>query len=84
MKAFLLDQTPENSLHVRFDIVTGQVLADSNSSSYPHLQLDCISLFLLSLVQIISSGLEVSYHLDLCNSGLASGSNIRREYQQYK
>jgi len=58
MKKFLAEQIPENSLHVKFDIVTGQALKDDG---YPHLQLDCISLFLLSLVQMISSGLQVGY-----------------------
>lgn len=57
MKEFLHDQTVKNALHVRFDIVTGQVLPDYKD--YPHLQLDCISLYLLSLVQMIASGLEV-------------------------
>lgn len=56
MKEFLANQTPENSLHVRFDFVTGQALPNED---YPHLQLDCINLFLLSLVQMIASGLQV-------------------------
>ena len=57
MKEFLKDQTAKNALPVRFDIITGQVLPDDED--YPHLQLDCISLYLLSLVQMIASGLEV-------------------------
>jgi phosphorylase kinase alpha/beta subunit len=50
----------ENALHCKFNINTGDEL---NDELYGHLQLDCVALYLLTLAQMISSGLQVKFQL---------------------
>lgn len=53
-------QCEEFALHSRYDLSTGDTLPDN----YHHLQIDAISLYILYLVQMISSGLQIIYTLD--------------------
>ncbi|XP_030831590.1 phosphorylase b kinase regulatory subunit beta [Strongylocentrotus purpuratus] len=53
-------QSEEFALHSRYDLNTGNTQPDN----YHHLQIDSISLYLLYLVQMISSGLQIIYTLD--------------------
>lgn len=57
LEAFKKNQSPENALHVKFDLCTGFEVVSTNE--YGHLQLDVVSLYLLFLVQAIASGLQV-------------------------
>ena len=61
IEKFKLNQSPENALHVKFKILTGTEIDDKE---YSHLQTDCISLYLLYLSQMISSGLQIIYSTD--------------------
>lgn len=57
VELFKGSQKASNSLHVKFNMDTSmEVYSDDD---YNHLQIDVVSLFLLFLVQAISSGLEV-------------------------
>jgi phosphorylase kinase alpha/beta subunit len=38
-----------------------------STAEYNHMQLDCVSLYLLYLVQMISSGLEIIYRFSFCH-----------------
>ena len=58
LEAFKGNQSPENALHVKFDLETGFELAESTDGNN-HLQLDVVSLYLLFLVQAIASGLQI-------------------------
>jgi phosphorylase kinase alpha/beta subunit len=58
VERFKINQLPENALHSKFDIVTGEEI---NEKNYGHLQLDCVSLYLLTLAQMTTSGLQVHY-----------------------
>lgn len=64
VEKFKSDQTTENALHVKFIIRNG---SDTEDKHYGHLQLDCICLYLLYLVQMISSGLQIIYSVDEVN-----------------
>jgi phosphorylase kinase alpha/beta subunit len=57
LEKYKLNPLKENALHCKFDIHTGDEL---NDELYGHLQLDCIALYLLTLAQMISSGLQVN------------------------
>ena len=57
LEAFKANQSPENALHVKFDLINGVEIM--KNSEYGHLQLDVVSLYLLFLVQAIASGLAV-------------------------
>ena len=57
LEAFKSNQSPENALHVKFDLINGFEVESTNE--YGHLQLDVVSLYLLFLVQSITSGLQV-------------------------
>jgi phosphorylase kinase alpha/beta subunit len=56
LEKYKLNPLKENALHCKFDIQTGDELPDE---LYGHLQLDCVALYLLTLAQMISSGLQV-------------------------
>lgn len=65
MEAFKSKQCPENALHSVFDAKTGKpVLRDED---YGHLQLNNTALYLLYIVQMISSGLQIIYTVDEVN-----------------
>ena len=59
MNHFKDKNSPEYSLHARFDFQTGLPLPQN----FGHLQMDLIALFILSLVQMTVGGAQVSYHL---------------------
>ena len=60
LEAFKGNQSPENALHVKFDLDTGLELSLlQKDENYGHLQLDVVSLYLLFLVQAIASGLQI-------------------------
>ena len=61
LESFKGNQSPENALHVKFDLETGFELTSlqTGDENYGHLQLDVVSLYLLFLVQTISSGLQI-------------------------
>lgn len=59
VEAFKTRQSAAHALHVKFHLTTGEpVLTDQQ---YHHLQIDVISLYLLFLVQMITSGLQIIY-----------------------
>lgn len=61
---FKTNQSPKHALHSKFDLNTGLSLGQSN---YGHLQIDVVSLYLLFLVQMINSGLQIIYTMDEVN-----------------
>ena len=54
IEKFKFQQLQSNSLHTVFDALTGEPL--DPECSYPHLQVDIQALFLLTIVQLTSSG----------------------------
>uniref|UniRef100_A0A0P5Q2D6 Phosphorylase b kinase regulatory subunit n=1 Tax=Daphnia magna TaxID=35525 RepID=A0A0P5Q2D6_9CRUS len=65
VEAFKKNQVAQNALYTRYHLHTGQVLTkDQDSCMDNHLQLDVVSLYLLFLVQMIQSGLQVIYTMD--------------------
>ncbi|XP_072936893.1 probable phosphorylase b kinase regulatory subunit beta isoform X2 [Epargyreus clarus] len=62
VEAFKTRQSAAHALHVKFHLTTGEpVLTDDQ---YHHLQIDAVSLYLLFLVQMITSGLQIIYTQD--------------------
>nr|XP_021206842.1 probable phosphorylase b kinase regulatory subunit beta isoform X3 [Bombyx mori]XP_021206843.1 probable phosphorylase b kinase regulatory subunit beta isoform X3 [Bombyx mori]XP_037866538.1 probable phosphorylase b kinase regulatory subunit beta isoform X3 [Bombyx mori] len=62
VEAFKTRQSAAHALHVKFHLTTGEpVLTDDQ---YHHLQIDVVSLYLLFLVQMITSGLQIIYTQD--------------------
>ncbi|XP_037297906.1 probable phosphorylase b kinase regulatory subunit beta isoform X1 [Manduca sexta] len=62
VEAFKTRQSAAHALHVKFHLTTGEpVLSDEH---YHHLQIDVISLYLIFLVQMITSGLQIIYTQD--------------------
>lgn len=66
LELFKTNQTPKHALHSKFNLNSGLQLSEVNSN-YGHLQTDVVSLFLLFLVQMISSGLQIVYTMDEVN-----------------
>lgn len=59
VELFKKNQCAAHALHVKFHLISGnQVFTDGE---YNHLQIDVISVYLLFLVQMISSGLQIVY-----------------------
>lgn len=59
VEAFKTRQSAAHALHVKFHLTTGEpVFTDEQ---YHHLQIDVISLYLIFLVQMITSGLQIIY-----------------------
>lgn len=59
VELFKKNQCAAHALHVKFHLISGnQVFTDGE---YNHLQIDVISIYLLFLVQMISSGLQIIY-----------------------
>ncbi|GBP87004.1 Probable phosphorylase b kinase regulatory subunit beta [Eumeta japonica] len=62
VEAFKTRQSTAHALHVKFHLTTGEpVLSDEQ---YHHLQIDAVSLYLIFLVQMITSGLQIVYTQD--------------------
>ncbi|UYV62296.1 PHKB [Cordylochernes scorpioides] len=59
---FKTNQCPQHALHSKFHLQTG--LPCVSESDYGHLQIDCVSLYVLYLVQMIHSGLQIIYTMD--------------------
>ncbi|XP_044751763.1 probable phosphorylase b kinase regulatory subunit beta isoform X2 [Coccinella septempunctata] len=62
IELFKKQQCKNHALHVKFHLITGNEVYDDES--YNHLQIDVISIYLLFLVQMISSGLQIIYTQD--------------------
>lgn len=60
LEKFKSSQSRENALHCKFNAWTGDAITDY----YPHLQQDVVALFILYLVQMVSSGLQIVYSTD--------------------
>ncbi|XP_008194133.2 probable phosphorylase b kinase regulatory subunit beta isoform X3 [Tribolium castaneum] len=62
IELFKKNQCNVHALHVKFHLTTGnEVYTDE---SYNHLQIDAVSIYLLFLVQMIASGLQIIYTQD--------------------
>lgn len=62
VESFKKHPSPSNCLHSVFNVHTGDELLPYDK--YGHLQIDAVSLFLLYLVEMISSGLQIIYNTD--------------------
>ncbi|KAK9879410.1 hypothetical protein WA026_006476 [Henosepilachna vigintioctopunctata] len=62
IELFKKNQCRTHALHVKFHLTTGNEIPDDES--YNHLQIDVVSIYLLFLVQMISSGLQIIYTQD--------------------
>uniref|UniRef100_A0A8C7YDX3 Phosphorylase b kinase regulatory subunit n=1 Tax=Oryzias sinensis TaxID=183150 RepID=A0A8C7YDX3_9TELE len=62
VEQFKQDPSPSTCLHSVFNVDTGDEVY--SNSEYHHLQIDAVSLFLLYLVEMICSGLQIIYNTD--------------------
>lgn len=62
VEKFKSTSSPSDSVHAKFSVVTG--LPVVGDTEWGHLQIDAISLYLLTLAQMTSSGLQIIYTLD--------------------
>ncbi|KFD61239.1 hypothetical protein M514_26577 [Trichuris suis] len=62
LENFKTAHTTSHALHSKFNLFTGEPLDDC--PDYGHLQLDAVALFVFTLVQMITGGLEVIYTSD--------------------
>uniref|UniRef100_A0A3Q3D6X9 Phosphorylase b kinase regulatory subunit n=1 Tax=Hippocampus comes TaxID=109280 RepID=A0A3Q3D6X9_HIPCM len=62
VEQFKQDPTPSKCLHSMFNVHTGDEI--HTYDQYHHLQIDAVSLFLLYLVEMICSGLQIIYNTD--------------------
>ncbi|KAM6942624.1 phosphorylase b kinase regulatory subunit beta isoform 2-T2 [Xenentodon cancila] len=62
VEQFKKDPSPSKCLHSVFNVDTGDEVYSYND--YHHLQIDAVSLFLLYLVEMICSGLQIIYNTD--------------------
>ncbi|XP_076856536.1 phosphorylase b kinase regulatory subunit beta isoform X2 [Brachyhypopomus gauderio] len=62
VERFKQDPSPSSCLHSAFNVHTGDEIY--SYAEYSHLQIDAVSLFLLYLVEMISSGLQIIYNTD--------------------
>ncbi|XP_053722032.1 phosphorylase b kinase regulatory subunit beta isoform X1 [Synchiropus splendidus] len=62
VEQFKQDPSPTKCLHSMFNVDTGDEVHPYND--YHHLQIDAVSLFLLYLVEMICSGLQIIYNTD--------------------
>ncbi|XP_063877835.1 probable phosphorylase b kinase regulatory subunit beta isoform X2 [Scylla paramamosain] len=62
VESFKKGQNPKFALHAKFHLLTGEEVI--SSEEYGHLQIDIVSLYLLFLVQMITSGLQIIYTMD--------------------
>lgn len=59
IELFKKNQCNAHALHVKFHLTTGnEVFSDD---AYNHLQIDAVSIYLIFLVQMITSGLQIIY-----------------------
>ncbi len=64
LEKFKTNQVPENALHSKFNIVYGEEIHDFN---YGHLQINCVAFYLITLAQMITSGLQIIFSIDEVN-----------------
>ncbi|RWS29536.1 putative phosphorylase b kinase regulatory subunit beta-like protein [Leptotrombidium deliense] len=64
VEPFKTNQSPKHALHSKFNLNTGLPFPEGQ---YGHLQIDVVSLYLLLLVQLINSGLQIIYTMDEVN-----------------
>ncbi|XP_065353861.1 probable phosphorylase b kinase regulatory subunit beta isoform X1 [Cloeon dipterum] len=62
VEKFKKNQSLKNALHCKFHLMTGAEVYTEDE--YNHLQIDVVSLYLIYLVQMISSGLQIVYTKD--------------------
>ncbi|XP_069463153.1 phosphorylase b kinase regulatory subunit beta isoform X1 [Ambystoma mexicanum] len=62
VEQFKQDPSPSKCLHSIFNVHTGDEIL--SYSEYAHIQINAVSLFLLYLVEMISSGLQIIYNTD--------------------
>uniref|UniRef100_A0AAY4CGX9 Phosphorylase b kinase regulatory subunit n=1 Tax=Denticeps clupeoides TaxID=299321 RepID=A0AAY4CGX9_9TELE len=62
VEQFKQDPSPSKCLHSVFNVLTGDEVHPYES--YSHLQIDAVSLYLLYLVEMICSGLQIIYNTD--------------------
>uniref|UniRef100_F7AVX1 Phosphorylase b kinase regulatory subunit n=1 Tax=Xenopus tropicalis TaxID=8364 RepID=F7AVX1_XENTR len=62
VEQFKQDPSPQKCLHSIFNIDNGDEILSYND--YGHIQINAVSLFLLYLVEMISSGLQIIYNTD--------------------
>lgn len=62
VERFKQTQSPLDSLHAKYSAST--MLSVVGDCDYGHLQIDCISLYLLLLAQMTASGLQIIFTLD--------------------
>ncbi|KAL1514297.1 hypothetical protein ABEB36_003576 [Hypothenemus hampei] len=62
VELFKKNQCAGHALHVKFHLTTGNYVY--SDEEYNHLQIDVVSIYLLFLVQMISSGLQIIYTQD--------------------
>lgn len=65
LEKFKHHQIPKHALHSKFHLATGDSLYDNEE--YEHLQIDCIALYILFLIQMIQSGLQIIFTTDEVN-----------------
>ncbi|KAL9975501.1 hypothetical protein ACROYT_G012666 [Oculina patagonica] len=65
VEQFKKNQSAHHSLHVKFNVNTGDTM--SSDFEWAHLQIDAVSLYLLTLVQMTASGLQIIYTNDEVN-----------------
>lgn len=59
IELFKKNQCNAHSLHVKFHLTKGDEIY--SDEEYQHLQIDVISVYLIFLVQMITSGLQIIY-----------------------
>ncbi|XP_069983940.1 probable phosphorylase b kinase regulatory subunit beta isoform X4 [Penaeus vannamei] len=62
VERFKQGQQPKYALHAKFNLLTGEEVISTRD--YGHLQIDIVSLYLIFLVQMINSGLQIIYTMD--------------------
>ncbi|XP_074644676.1 phosphorylase b kinase regulatory subunit beta-like isoform X2 [Tubulanus polymorphus] len=65
VERFKQNQSPKNALHCKFDMVTGDALSKDDEGE--HLQIDAVALFILFLVEMIESSLQIIFTTDEVN-----------------
>lgn len=62
IELFKKNQCNAHALHVKFHLTTGDEIY--TDTEYSHLQIDVVSIYLIFLVQMITSGLQIIYTQD--------------------
>lgn len=62
LEKFKISQSPLDAVHAKYSSETGQAVV--GDGEWGHLQIDAVSLYLLTLAQMTASGLQVIFNLD--------------------